>query len=328
MLDRRKMLIVLCFGAVGAPAGAFAQQQKVWRVGVLIPRMRPASLESGFSGAFLQEMRKLGYVEGRNVQYEWRFTEGRTEQLRQYAGELVRQKVDVIVAGATPPARAAQKATSTIPIVMVHTGDPVGSGLVANLARPGGNITGITNINVDLNAKRIDLLVTTFPRLARVGALLNPGNPTFDANLSSLQSAAARAGVTLETVTARAPGEIEGAFSEIRKQNVEALIVQTDSLFSNQARRIAELAAKFRLPIIGSPEIAEFGGLLSYSPNLAWTYQRAATYVDRILKGAKPADLSVEQPTKLALIINLKTAKVLGVAIPREVMLLADEVIQ
>jgi putative ABC transport system substrate-binding protein len=326
MIERRRMLIALCLSALAAPGRGFAQQ-KMWRIGLLIHRARPDSLESGSVGAFLQEMRKLGYVEAKNVQYDWRFTQGRTERLAEQASDLIRLKTDVIVASGTPPTRALQKATNTTPIVMVLTGDPVGSGLVASLARPGGNITGVTNINVDVNAKRVDLLVTTFPKLSRVGALLNPANPTYAANLSALQTASRKAGVTLWPASARTPDEIEGALSRIR-QNADALIVQTDGLFSTQARQIAEFAAKSSLPTIGPPEIAGVGGLISYGPNYAWAYRRAANYVDRILKGANPAELSVEQPTKLELVINLKTAKVLGVAIPREVMLLADEVIQ
>jgi putative ABC transport system substrate-binding protein len=327
MTDRRTVLIALGLVALAAPGRAVAQQQKVWRVGLLIHAARPASLDGGSYGAFLQEMSKRGYVEGRNVTYEWRFTSGRTEGVTGQANDLARLNMDVIVTSGTPPTRAAQKATTTIPIVMVNTGDPVGSGLVASLSRPGGNITGLTNINVDVNAKRVDLLTMTLPKLSRVGAMLNPGNPTYAANLSALQGAARKAGLTLSSADARTPDEIEAAISRIR-QNADALIVQTDGLFSTQARRIAELAAKARLPTIGPPEIAVAGGLISYGPNYVWVYRRAAAYVDSILKGAKPAELSVEQPTKLELVINLKTAKALDVAVPRELMLLADQVIQ
>jgi putative tryptophan/tyrosine transport system substrate-binding protein len=327
MIDRRRKLILVCLGAIVVPRPGFAQQ-KTWRIGVVIPRLRPASLESGISGAFLREMRKLGYVEGSNVQYEWRFTEGRTERLAEQVGDLVRLKVDLIVAASTPVARAAQKATSTIPIVMVAVGDPVGSGLVASLARPGKNITGVGNFNVDVNAKRVELLATAVPKLSRLGALLNPANPTHAANLSSLQAASARAGLTLSPAAARTPDEIEGAFSLLRNQSVDALIVQTDSLFATQARQIAQLAARSRLPTIGPREIVDAGGLIAYAPSTAWIYGRTAAYVDRILKGANPAELSVEQPTKLELIVNLKAAQSLGITIAREVVLLADEVIQ
>jgi putative ABC transport system substrate-binding protein len=328
MIDRRRKLIALCLAAIAVPRRGFAQQRKMWRIGVLIPRARPASLESGSSGAFLREMRKLGYVEGKNVQYEWRFTEGRTERLAEQVGDLVRLKVDLIVAGSTPVTRAAQEATDTTPIVMVAVGDPVGSGLVASLARPGKNVTGVGNINVDVNAKRVELLTTTVPKLSRLGALLNPANPTYAANLSSLQTASGKAGLALWPAAARTPDEIESAFAMLRQQDVDALVVQTDALFSTQARRIAELAARSRLPTIGPREIVDAGGLIAYAPSVAWLYGRAAAYVDRILKGANPAGLSVEQPTKLELVINLKTAQSLGVTIPREVMLLADEVIQ
>jgi putative ABC transport system substrate-binding protein len=328
MIARRRALIALCLAGAAMPGAAFAQQAKVWRVGFLVPRARPASPDSGVSGAFLRGMRELDYVEGRNVRFELRFTEGKTERLAESAAELVRLKVDVIVAGGTPPTRAAQKATDVIPIVMVFTGDPVGSGFVASLARPGGNITGITNINVDMNAKRVELLVSTFPKLSRIAALLNPANPTYAANLAALHVGAQKAGVALLPVTARTADEITAAFSTIRQQNAGALIVHTDSLFATQARQIAELALGLRLPTLGPREVVDAGALMSYAPSLAWAYHRAAFYVDRIFKGARPADLPVEQPTKLELAINLKTARALGITIPSEVMLLADEVIQ
>lgn len=327
MIDRRSVVAALGLVAVATAGRVFAQQQRVWRIGLLIHAARPASLDSGSYGAFLQDMRKLGYVEGRNVLYDWRFTSGRNEGLNEQAADLTRLNMDVIVTSGTPPTRAAQQATTKIPIVMVNTGDPVGSGLVASLSRPGGNITGLTNINVDVNAKRVDLLTTTLPKLSRVGALLNPGNPTYQANLSAMQAAARKAGLTLWPASARTSDEIEAAISLIR-QNADALIVQTDGLFSTQAHRIAELATKARLPTVGSPEIAAAGGLISYGPNYVWVYRRAAVYVDSILKGAKPAELSVEQPTRLELVINLRTAKALDLTVPREVMLLADQLIQ
>jgi len=329
MIDRRSVLIALGVGAIGLPGRSFAQQPaKVWRVGILSARAQPTAPEFGVFGAFLKAMRELGYVEGRRVQYEWRFSDGKYEALAEMAAELVRLKVDAIVAGGTPAVRAAQKATKTVPIVMVGVGDPVGSGFIASLAHPGGNITGITNINVDMNAKRMDLLVTAFPKLSRVAALLNPANPTYAANLAGLQAAARQAKVTLLPLEARTRDEIERAFSEMKRQNAEALIVHTDLFFIVQQRQFADLVLKYRLPAIGPREHVGIGGLMSYQANTSGVYSRAASYIDRILKGAKPADLAVEQPTNFNLVVNLKTAKTLGISIPREVMLRADEVIQ
>jgi putative ABC transport system substrate-binding protein len=330
-MNRRELLFAssCALGAIALSRRSFAQTPgKVWRVGILTARVRPASLESDFSGAFMKAMRELGYVEGKSVQYEWRFSDGKYEALAEMAAELARLKVDAIVTGGTPPTRAAQRVTKTIPIVMVGVGDPVGSGFIASLARPGGNITGITNINVDVNAKRMDLLVTTFPKLSRVAALLNPANPTHAANLAGLQAAARQAKVTLLPVDARTPDEIKRAFSVMKRHNAEALIVHTDQFFIAQARQFADLALKYRLPAIGPREHVEFGGLMSYQANTSGAYRRAASYIDRIFKGAKPAELAVEQPTNFELVINLKTAKALGISVPREVMLRADEVIQ
>jgi putative ABC transport system substrate-binding protein len=273
-------------------------------------------------------MQELGYVEGGNVQYEWRFTEGKSEPLAAHAAELVRLKVDVIVSGGTPASRAALDATRVIPIVMVYTGDPVGSGLVASLARPGGNVTGITNINVEMNAKRVDLLAKILPRLSRVAALLNPANPTYAANRTAMQEAARTAKHTLLVFDARTAEEVEHAFSMMAAQQVEALIVHTDSFFFQHARLIGELIAKARLPAIVPRAVLDFGGLATYEPNMRSAFLRASAYVDRILKGAKPADLAVEQPTKLDLALNARTAKALGISLPSELMLVADEVIR
>jgi putative tryptophan/tyrosine transport system substrate-binding protein len=326
-MKRRHFVAFLA--AAGLPAATFGQSTKVWRVGVLMPRARPASLDSGITGAFLRGMRELAYVEGKNVRYELRFTEGKTEGLDEHAAQLVRSRVDVIVSGGTPPTRAAQKATSLIPIVMVYSGDPVGSGFVASLARPGGNITGITNINVDMNAKRVELLRSAFPRLTRVGALLNPANPTYAANLGALQNAASKAGVALVPGTARRTVEIRDAFLSFKSSAADAVIIQTDSLFATQARHIAELAVANRMPIVGgSREMVDAGALMSYSASIEWAYHRAAFYVDRILKGARPAEMPVEQPSKLELLINLKTVKALGVTLPSEVTFRADQLVQ
>ncbi len=329
MIDRRKLLIALGVGAIGLPSRSNAQPRaKVWRIGFLTSIQRPASLEIGVSGAFRKGMRDLGYVEGKSVHYEWRFTDGKSEPLAELAAELLRLKVDVLVTGGTPATRAAQKATKTTPIVMVFTGDPVGSGFITSLARPGGNITGISNLNAELNPKRVEMLVATLPGLSRIGALLNPANPTYAANLAQMQAGAQKAKVTLLQLDARTPEEIERAFAAMKQQNAQALIVHTDSLFATQARQIGELVLRYRLPAIADPAVVGHGGLMSYLPDLNSAFQRAGDYVDKILKGAKPADLPVEQPTRIALVINLKSAKALGISVPRELTMRADEVIQ
>jgi putative ABC transport system substrate-binding protein len=322
---RRKLLMTI--GA--APLVAFArlcfaqQRAKVWRIGFFenVPG------QDRFD-AFRDAMRDLGYVEGKNIRYDRRFSQGENEPLANLAAELVRLNVDLIVAFGTPTTRAAQRATTAIPIVTVFAGDPVGSGLVASLGRPGANVTGIANLNVEINAKRVDLLVTTLPNISRVAALLNPTNPTYAANLAALQSASRKAKVTLLPSTASTLTEIEGAFPLMRQQNAEALIVQTDSIFLANARQVAEHAARLRLPVIGTRALVDFGALMSYEPNMRASFVRAATYVDKILKGANPADMPVEQPTKLDLTVNLRAARSLGISIPREILLLADEVIQ
>jgi putative ABC transport system substrate-binding protein len=329
MLDRRRLLIALGLGTVASPTRLFAQAQaKVWRIGFLTSLPRPATLDIGVSGAFRNGMRGLGYVEGRNVSYEWRFTDGKLESLGELAAELVRLKVDLIVTGGTPSTRAAQKITKTTPIVMVFVGDPIGNGLIASLARPGGNITGVSNLNVELNPKRVELLVTTLPGLSRIAALLNPASPTYAANLSQMQAGASRAKVTLLPVDARTPDDIERAFFTMKQQKAQALMVQSDTMFVTQARQIGELATKSRLPAIGPREIVDYGGLMSYLPDREDAFQLAANHVDRILKGARPADLPVEQPTKIELVINLKSAKALGISLPQELRMRADEVIQ
>ncbi len=329
-MNRRDAIIsLLALGVAGDPIASFAQQPgKVWRIGFLTSIQRPASLDTGISGAFRKGMRDLGYVEGRNLQYEWRFTDGKSEPLAALAAELLRLKVDILVTGGTPATRAAQMATKTTPIVMVFTGDPVGSGFIASLARPGGNITGVSNLNVELNPKRVEMLVAILPGLSRIAALLNPANPTHAANLAQMQAGAQKAKVTLLPLDARTPDEIERAFAAMKQQKAQALIVHTDSFFETQARQIGELAVQSRLPTIGARRFVDFGGLMSYMPDQNSAFERAATHVDKILKGARPADLPVEQPTRIELVINLKAAKALGISIPREVMLRADEVIQ
>jgi putative ABC transport system substrate-binding protein len=318
-----KLLVAASLGICLASGAASAQQAKVWRVGFIDTAARGESFD-----ALRQGMRDLGYIEGRSIQYEARHADAKLDVLAELAADLVRGKVDVIVTGGTPATRAARRATRDIPIVMVFTGDPVGTGLVASFARPGANVTGISNVNVEINPKRVDLLLTALPKVARVGALLNSGNPTYSANRASLEDAARKAKITLHVVTAEAAADFEGAFAKLGQLNVRALIVQTDSVYISHAAKITKLATNARLPIMGPRELVTEGGLMSYQPNRAASYRHAAVYVDRIFKGGRPAEMPVELPTKFDLTINLKAANALGISLPRDLVSLADEVIQ
>jgi putative ABC transport system substrate-binding protein len=328
VISRRQLLVALGVGALIAPFRSFAQQQgRIWRIGFLSSR-RPASLDSDALGAFPRAMRELGYVEGKNLVIEWRFADGKVERLPDLAAELVRLKVDVIVVAGSAT-RAAQKATTTIPIVMGSAGDPVGAGFVASLARPGGNITGLSILSVDLGPKHLEMLRSMVPRLSSVAVLGNPSNSSHAMTLKSIQAPAQKAGVKILRADATTPSEIADAFSMILKEHAGAVIVVPDGLFQQQRHQIAELATKYRVPSISSfREYVESGLLISYGQNLADSYRRAATYVDKILKGAKAGDLPIEQPTKFELVINLRTAKTLGLTIPQALLLRADEVIQ
>ena len=330
MNSRRKLLVVLGAGALAVPLSSFAQQQgKVWRVGFLSARRRPVSLDTDYFGAFPRGMRDLGYVEGKNLVIEWRFADGKFEHLPGLATEVVRLKVDVIVAAGPPAIIAAQKATTTIPIVIVTSIDPVDAGLVKSLARPGGNITGISNLSGEVSPKHLELVRTMVPKLSRVAVLVNPANSGHATMLKNVQAAAQKANVEVLPVEARTLQEIETAFLVMTKENAGAIIVGLDPFFNQQVRQIAELAAKHRLPSISAYAVyAESGGMMSYGSSLTDNFRRAATYVDKILKGAKPADLPIEQPTKFELVINLKTAKALGLTIPQSLLQRADQVIE
>ena len=328
-MDRRQLLVVLGAGALAAPLACFAQQQgKVWRVGFLIAR-RLAPGDTNYYRAFPQGMRELGYDEGRNLVIEWRFADGKFERLADLAAELVQLKVDVIVTAGTAATSAAQKATTTVPIVMGTTNDAVISGFVKSLAQPGGNITGISNLTVDLSAKDLEILLSVVPKLSRVAVLVNPGNSAHAPIVKTVQTAALKTDVKILPFEARTPPEIENGFSMVTQQNAEAVVVALDAFLVQQGRQIAELATKYRMPsMFPVREHVEVGGLISYGPNLSDNYRRAATYVDKILKGAKAADLPIEQPTKFELVINMRTAKALGLTIPQSLLLRADEVIQ
>jgi putative ABC transport system substrate-binding protein len=330
MNSRRKLLVALGAGAVAfsAPPGSFGQQQrKIWRVGFLSPT--PIEVNSQYTAAFLKGMRELGYVEGENLVIEWHSADGKLERLPGLATELVELKVDVIVAVASPAIGAAQKATTTIPIVMAITGDPVGSGFVKSLARPGGNITGLSNMGGDTGPKLLELLLSVVPKLSRVGVLVTPTSTTYRAISESVQAAAQKAGVKTLVVEASSSQEIDNAFSMMVREKADAVIVGNSSLFVQQRRQIAELALKYRLPSMFAIRAnVEAGGLISYGQNIADDFRRSATYVDKILKGANPGDLPVEQPVSFELVVNLKTANALGLTIPQLLLLRADEVIQ
>ena len=282
--------------------------------------------------AFRQGLRERGYVEGQNIVVEYRAADGKIERLPGLASDLARLKVDLIVATGTPLARAAQQATTTIPIVSAVMGDPVGDGLVASLARPGGNITGLTFLGPELVPKRLELLKQAVPRVSRVAALWHPGafgERTNRDMLKETEAAARTLGVQLQLVAVRGPDELDGAFSTMTRARADALIVFPSTMLFSERRRIVDLAAKHRLPSMAmAREFVELGGLIAYGASIPDLIRRGVTYVDKILKGAKPADLPVEQPTKFELVVNLKTAKALGLTIPQSLLLRADEVIK
>jgi putative ABC transport system substrate-binding protein len=287
-----------------------------------------AELEKTWLDAFLQGLRELGYFEDKNIVVEKRYVAGRYEQLPELVAELVGLKVDVILAASTPVAAGAKKATSTTPIVMV-VADPIGTGLVTSLAKPGGNLTGLSDFHGDLITKRLELLKEVVPSVSRIAALSNPANPTCSLQMKELLALSPRLDVTLFAVEAKDPGGIAPVFLMMRKQKAGALIVCGDRMFSTHRAEIFDLANKNRLPAIYSTkEYADSGGLMSYGANFSDLYRRAAIYVDKILKGAKPSDLPVEQPKKFELVINLKAAKQIGLTIPPNVLARADKVIR
>jgi putative ABC transport system substrate-binding protein len=280
--------------------------------------------------AFWTELRRLGYAEGKNIAVEYRSAHGDFAKLPDLAGELVRLKVDIIVAVVTQASLASKHATATIPIVMVAVSDPVASGLVSNLARPGGNITGTSGVGADVVAKQLELVRTLLPGATRVTALWNPGNRTLQQQLlNEAKATAPKLRLQLQLVEARTPEDLDHAFVAISKDRPDAVLVVADPMFGANAKRIADLALKHRLPAVSMLRAyAEAGAVATYGQSFADSYRRAATYVDKILKGAKPGDLPVERPTKIELVINLKTAKALGITVPPSLLLRADEVIQ
>jgi putative ABC transport system substrate-binding protein len=302
------------------------QAKKIPRIGVLFAGS-PATF-SLRTEAFLQGLRDLGYVEGKTIAVEWRWAEDRVERLPELAAELVALNVDVIVTGGTPAVKALKNATRTIPIVM-QVADPVVTGLVASLARPGGNVTGLSSIGGYLGGKRLELLKEVAPSASRVAAMLNPTNPVSRPELQNTQDAARSLGVHIQPIEVSDLNTLQEGFTTLSRDRVRALLLFTDVIFYSMRGRIVEYAAKSRLPAIYSDnEFVDAGGLMSYGPSYSDLFRRAATYVDKILKGAKPADLPVEQPTKFEFIINLKTAKQIGLTVPQSVLYRADRVIK
>jgi ABC-type uncharacterized transport system substrate-binding protein len=280
--------------------------------------------------AFRRGLRDLGYVEGKNIQIEYRYAEGKPDEVRVLVNELVQLKVDLLVLGYLPAIHAAKQATKTIPIVMVTVVDPVANGIVDSLARPGGNITGLTRLTRDLKKRRLELLKEVVPRISRVGVLWDAGNDNADIAFKEYEAAAHSLKISLQSLAVRGPHpDFEGAFQAAPKERASALLTIRDELINLYRKRITELAIKNRQPsMYEGSEYVEDGGLMSFSVSDAENYRRAATYVDKILKGAKPADLPVEQPAKFELVINLKTAKQIGLTIPSKVLARADKVIK
>ena len=329
-MNRRAFLTTIGAGLVLAPLAVEAQPAgKVPRVGVLFAGSRSDPAFQRAVDAFQQGLVELGYVEGQSIAIEYREAQGKYERLPDLAAELVRLKVDVIVGATVPTIQAARQATKTIPIVMTLIADPVATGLVANVARPAGNITGLSTMAPDLMGKQLELLREVLPKASRVAVLWNPANPSNALQLREAQDAARALGVRLQPLEVRDPTEFEKAFAAMTRERAGALLVLSDSTLLTQRERIADLAAKSRLPAVsGMRAHAEAGGLIAYGANIFDIWRRAATYVDKILKGAKPGDLPVEQPTKFELVINLKTAKALGLTIPQALLIRADEIIQ
>jgi putative ABC transport system substrate-binding protein len=325
---RRKFVTLLGGALVAWPLVARAQQTRIWRIGLLETSSASAARRLLWE-ALRQRLRELGYLEGQNIAFELRFGDRKSDRLSASAAELVGLQVDVIVTSGTPAALAAKQATCTIPIIMAQLADPVGAGLVSSLRRPGGNITGLTTQDPDLIGKRLQLLLEVIPRDSHVGHLVDETNPGTVLIARGTQIAAHSVGVQLQYMPVRDPSDLDHAFSAMKEAGAAALIVESSSMLFAWRTRLAELALKNRLPtVFAQREYADAGGLMSYAADFKDLFRRTATLVDKILKGAKPADLPVEQPTKFELVINNKTAKAIGLTIPESFLLRADEVIE
>ena len=330
MSRRRQILIALGSGALIAPYASLAQQNnKIRRIGFLVAAARPPSIDAHYMGAFVRGLRDLGYVEGKNFVIEWRFADGNYQRLPVLAGELISMNVDVLMTGGTAANSALQKATTTIPIVNATMSDPVGNGFAKSLTHPGGNITGLALATTDMSPKHVELLRLIVPKLTSLGLLVNLGNSAHPAVAKSITTNAQRLGIKVRVLDARNADGLTRNFSIMKQERTEAVIAVVDAFFISQRREIAELALKNNLPsMFSAQEHVEAGGLMSYGQNLADLYRRAAAYVDKIFKGAKPGNLPIEQPAVFSLAINTKTAKALGLEIPQELLLRADKVIE
>ena len=330
MTTRRKILLGLGIGTLSAAIPTIAHQPtKVWRLGVLAESTRPPDQRAGGFGALVSAMRKLGYVEGKNLVVEWRFSETNDQRLLEAAGQLVRLEVDAIVVIGTISAIAARKTTTSIPIVMITVTDPVGSGLAMSLGKPGGNVTGLSMQSADIISKRLELLMAIVPKLSRVAVLMNRANPGNLIALKELQASAQNVGVTILPVDATTPEQLEQGFARMKMERAGAVIILSDATKTKYLLKIVELLAKYRFPSASQRnDYTKAGILLSYGHDAGDSFRLAATYVDKIFKGAKPADLPIQQPTKFNLVINGKTAKALGLTITPELLLRADEVIE
>ena len=328
-MNRRNLLIVLSLGALVAPVASIAQQQgKVWRIGFFYLGSRQSAIDTGRYLQFLQGMRELGYVEGKNFAVEARFADGETGRLPGLAAELVRLKVDVIVVTGNAAIHAARRATTTIPIVVTTSPDPVAEGFAASMARPGGNVTGFL-ASVDLTSKQFELLMITVPGISRVAVLANPTNTAHPPQLKTVQAAAQKAGIQILVVSASSPEDIERGVATMARERSQALLIMGDTFFVQQSRQLAELALKHRIASIYTQrEYVKAGGLMSYGQDLAEIFRRAAGYVDKIFKGTKAGELPFQRYTRTYMVINRKTAKALGITISQELLLRADEVIE
>jgi putative tryptophan/tyrosine transport system substrate-binding protein len=326
---RRREFVALLGGAAAWPFAVHAQQSSARRVGIVSP-LSPSAVDSRPFKIFRKTLLDLGYVEGRSISLEYRWADGNSARLAYFAAELVDLKVDVIFCGpGTPTAMTVKKATATIPIVFVGAGDAVGAGLVETLAHPGGNATGLVNQSQDIAGKQMEILKEAVPGLSRMGVLWRPSNPSYSNLIRRFDDVARATGVEVVLIDVETAADFVAAFETLKKKEINGLLVQADALFIAEGKRIVEMAAAYKIPAIYRlGEQAAAGGFMAYGPSISYMYRQGALLVDKILKGAKPADLPVEQPTKIELVINLNTAKTLGITMPLSLLARADEVIE
>ena len=330
MSKRRKLIVALGAAALAVPFGSYAQQQaKVWRIGYLDFGSRQSNVDAGRYAALIEGLRERGYVEGKNLVLEARYADGNTDRMNEYAAEFVRKKVDLVLTRGEPATRAALRATARIPIVAPVAIDPVRAGYAASLARPGGNVTGLTNGIEDTLEKLVELLIVAAPKLKRIAVLNNPENGAHSSLLSSLQAAARQTGKQILPMSVRTPEEIVNGFAAIGRKRVDAVIILPDVFLFQQRTQIATLVLNNRLPsIYTQAQFPEVGGLMSYGPDVNDNLRRAGSFVDKILKGTKPGEIPFEQPTRYYLVINRKTATALGIKSTNELLARADKIIE